>query len=59
MNTKPVTYMPKPVQVRLKYELHEWVHQVAQTQERSANWVINKLLEEAHAKAQQPQGAQA
>ena len=59
MNTKHATYLAKPVQVRLKPELHEWVHSQAQDQERSANWVINKVLEEARAKTLQPQGAQA
>lgn len=59
MNTKHAVYLAKPVQLRMKPELHGWVHAQAQAQERSANWIINKLLEEAHARAkQQPQGAQ-
>lgn len=60
MNTKHVNYLPKPVQVRLKPELHEWVHQQAVAQERSGNWVINRVIELAREKAeQQAQGAQA
>ncbi|MBO1007090.1 MULTISPECIES: hypothetical protein [Acidovorax] len=59
MNTKHVNYLPKPVQVRLKPELHEWVHSQAAGQERSANWVINKVLEEARAKTLQPEGVPA
>lgn len=65
MNTKHATYLAKPVQLRLKPELHEWVHAQAQAQERSANWIINKVLEDACARAKhanlvalQPQGAQ-
>ena len=58
MNTKHVTYAPKPVQVRLKPELHAWIHAQAQAQERSANWIINKVLEEASIQPQQQtQGA--
>jgi len=53
MNTKQVAHPPKAVQVRLKQELHAWVHLQAQTQDRSANWIINKVLEEACARTQQ------
>lgn len=59
MNTKHVNYLPKPVQVRLKPELHEWIHSQAAAQERSANWVINKVIEDARSKTQQLQGAAA
>ena len=41
------TYLPKPVQLRIKPELHAWIHAQAKAQERSANWIINKLIEEA------------
>lgn len=47
MNTKHVAYAPKPVQARLKPELHAWLHQTAAEQERSANWMLNKVVEEA------------
>ena len=57
MNTKHAAYLAKPVQLRLKAELHEWVHEQAKAQERSANWIINKLLEDAQSRAQQLQGA--
>lgn len=53
MNTKHTTYHPKPVQLRLKPELHAWVHAEAERQERSANWIVNKLLEVACANSQQ------
>lgn len=59
MSTHPVTPVNRPVQVRLKPELHQWVHQQAKTQERSANWIINKVLEQASARSQQLEGAQA
>lgn len=52
MNTKHATYLAKPVQLRLKPDLHEWVHKQAMAQERSANWIINKLLEDAKAQAE-------
>lgn len=57
MNTKHTTYLPKPVQLRLKPELHEWVHEQARAQERSANWIINMVLGDARNRAQQSQGA--
>lgn len=57
MNTKHATYLAKPVQLRLKPELHEWVHTLAQAQERSANWMINKMLEDARIRSAQHQGA--
>ncbi len=47
------TYAAKPVQLRLKAELHEWVHAEAKAQERSANWIINKLLDEARQRTQE------
>ena len=47
MNNQTGSYSIKPVQVRLKPEIHEWVHQEAKAQDRSANWIINKVLETA------------
>jgi predicted HicB family RNase H-like nuclease len=38
---------PKPVQVRMKAETHQWIHEQARAQERSANWIINRVLDEA------------
>lgn len=49
MNTRGATYMNKPVQVRLKPEIHAWIHSQAKEQERSANWIINKVLGDAAA----------
>ncbi|WP_086922269.1 hypothetical protein [Variovorax sp. JS1663] len=37
----------KPVQVRMKAETHRWIHEQAKAQERSANWIINRVLEQA------------
>ena len=37
----------KPVQVRMKSETHAWIHARAVELDRSANWIINKILEEA------------
>lgn len=52
MNTRHTDYMAKPVQLRLKAELHAWVHEQAKAQERSANWIINKLLDDARQRTQ-------
>lgn len=52
MNTPSTPMHPKPVQVRMKAEMHQWIHAQAQAQERSANWIINRVLEQA--RAQQP-----
>ena len=49
------TYPPKPVQVRMKAETHRWIHEQAQAQERSANWIINRVLEQARQQQQKGQ----
>jgi predicted HicB family RNase H-like nuclease len=46
MNLKS-EYVTKPVQLRLRMELHAWIHEQARAQERSANWIINKMLDDA------------
>jgi len=46
METQPSQVL-KPVQLRLRPELHEWVRVEAAKIERSANWLINKVLAEA------------
>jgi predicted HicB family RNase H-like nuclease len=51
-NTKGLV---KPVQIRLKEKVHQWVKQQSDEQDRSANWVINKILDEAYTRAQQQQ----
>ncbi|WP_157103483.1 MULTISPECIES: hypothetical protein [unclassified Variovorax] len=54
----PNTMHPKPFQVRMKAETHRWIHDQAKAQERSANWIINRVLEEARERqlaAQRPQ----
>lgn len=50
--TPPSTTM----QIRLKTPLHQWVRAEAERQERSANWVISKLVEAAAVKGS-PGGA--
>ncbi|VTU34279.1 hypothetical protein RA8CHR_04941 [Variovorax sp. RA8] len=45
----PQPMHPKPVQVRMKAETHKWIHEQAHAQERSANWIINHILEQARA----------
>ena len=59
MNTKHIAYAPKPVQARLKPELHAWLHEEAAKQERSANWILNKLVEEAKSRKEAPHEKQA
>lgn len=59
MNTKHVAYSQKPVQARLKPELHAWLHQMAAEQERSANWILNKVIEEAKKRSEAQHAAQA
>ena len=45
---------------RIKPEIKQWLSvEAAQKHDRPANWLVNKLLEEAMAKAMQPQGATA
>ncbi len=47
MSTTPNPMHPKPVQVRMKAETHKWIHEQAQAEDRSANWIINAVLEAA------------
>jgi hypothetical protein len=47
------------VSFRIRPEIRTWISvEAAQKHDRPANWLVNKLLEEAYAKAQQIQGAQ-
>lgn len=39
--------------VRLKPDLKEWIEARAEKEERSQNWLIGKLLEEARQREQQ------
>jgi predicted HicB family RNase H-like nuclease len=48
----------KPVQVRMKAETHRWIHEQARSQERSANWIINRVLDEARAQQSANQNGQ-
>lgn len=53
----------KPVQIRLTPETHQWIKEKSEKQDRSANYVINAILETAQTNERtqqaQPQGAQA
>ena len=55
------TTQPRPglIQHQLRPEVHAWIKEESRKQERSQRWFINKLVEDAYARAQQPQGAQA
>lgn len=47
------------VSYRVRPKLRAWIAvESSQKHDRSANWLVNKILEEAYAKAKQPQGAQ-
>lgn len=61
MQTHSPPLVVKPVMVRLAPDSYLWLQQQAAQQERSANWIMNKMVEEARAKhaAAHPQGAQA
>jgi len=48
----------KPIQVRVDPATHRWLKEEAVKQERSMNWLLNRLIGEAAAKAQQPRGVQ-
>lgn len=46
------------LQHKLRPVVKEWIEKEAKAQERSQAWVLNKLVEDAYARAQpQPQGA--
>ena len=44
--------------VRLGPEAYQWVQQQAALQERSANWIVSKAVEEARKQAQTAGAAQ-
>lgn len=45
---------------RVKPEIRAWLSvEASQKHDRPANWLVNKILEEAYSKSQQPQGATA
>lgn len=47
------------LQHRVRPEVKAWIEKEAKAIERSQTWFVNKLVEDAYARAQQPQGAQA
>jgi len=46
---------PGLIQHQLRPEVHAWIKEEAQKQERSQRWFVNKLVEDAYARAQQSQ----
>lgn len=43
---------------RIKPEIRTWLSvEASQKHDRPANWLVNKILEDAYSKAKQPQGA--
>jgi predicted HicB family RNase H-like nuclease len=40
------------VKVRLPTHVHEWIKSQAKEQDRSMNWIVNKMLESALAAAE-------
>ncbi|WP_183043445.1 hypothetical protein [Alicycliphilus denitrificans] len=55
----PTQPRPGLIQHQLRPEVHAWIKEEARKQERSQRWFVNKLVEDAYARAQQPQGVQA
>lgn len=45
MKTKP--QLGEQMKIRVPDGVHAWLKQQAQTQERSMNWLVNKLLAQA------------
>lgn len=58
MQESSVPMVVKPVMVRLGPEAYQWVQQQAALQERSANWIVSKAVEEARKQAQTAGAAQ-
>lgn len=57
MEQKLTPGLVKPVQARLTPENNQWLEERKQAEDRSANWVINNVFDQARARAQQTQGA--
>lgn len=47
------------IQHKLRPEVKQWIERQAKEQERSQGWIANKIMEDAFAKAKQPQGVAA
>ena len=47
------------LQHKVRPEVKAWIEKEAKAQDRSQAWFINKLVEDAYARAQQLKGAQA
>lgn len=48
---------PGLIQHKVRPEIKAWIEKEAKAQERSQTWFVNKLVEDAYARAQQqPQG---
>lgn len=57
MENKHTPGLVKPVQARLTPENSQWLQERKEAEDRSANWVINNVFDQARARAQQTQGA--
>ncbi|CAN7680542.1 hypothetical protein LJR039_005454 [Pseudorhodoferax sp. LjRoot39] len=58
MQSNQIPVVVKPLMVRLGPEAYQWVQQQAAQQERSANWIVGKAVEEARKNAQSQEAAQ-
>ena len=47
---------PAYLQHKVRPEVKAWIEREAKAIERSQTWFINRLIEDAYARAQQPQG---
>ena len=48
---------PALIQHQVRPEVHQWIKEEARKLERSQRWFVNKLVEDAYARAGQTQGA--
>lgn len=44
---------PGLIQHQVRPEVHQWIKEAARKQERSQRWFVNKLVEDAYARAHQ------
>ena len=54
----PAKASPALIQHKVRPEVKRWIELQARTQERSQAWFLNKLVEDAFARAQQQGAAQ-
>lgn len=51
--TQPSNVRPGLIQHKVRPEIKQWIEAQAREQERSQAWFVNKLVEDAFARAQQ------